>query len=83
VVSNSANAVTVTADCGVGNHAIGGGVKTVKATGNSNNAANVQGSYPSNQTGTAQASGTNPRAWSATFFAADPSNTAYAICVPN
>jgi len=80
----TATATTVTAACGAGTHAIAGGAKSTKTTGNSNNAPNVQGSFPSTAAGVATANGgSNPAAWTATFFAADASNTAFAMCVAN
>jgi hypothetical protein len=67
----------VTADSGVGNHAIAGGARnTLVQTQGSNVIGNVQGSFPSNPGGTPQTSGTNPQAWTATFAKADASNTA-------
>jgi hypothetical protein len=73
VVSTAVNSQLVTASCGAGKHAIGGG-------GNGTGNRNVTGSFPSTNAGVA-ASGTNPAAWTARFSSSNAENTAYAICV--
>jgi hypothetical protein len=69
----------VTADCGAGFHATGGGGSTGGA------GTNLTQSYPSTDTsGTAATNGsTNPRFWTVKFATATGSNTAYALCVAN
>jgi hypothetical protein len=64
----------VTASCGTGKHAIGGG-------GNGNGNRVVIGSFPSTNSGVAVASSTNPAAWTARFDTSNANNIAYAICV--
>jgi hypothetical protein len=84
VVAVSANQTSITVDCGAGNHAVGGGGRTTSTTGSGGNqSSNFQGSFPSGLLGLPVGSGTNPRFWTATFFQIDPSNAAYALCVPN
>jgi hypothetical protein len=79
VVEIADNSVTAIAVCPAGSHAIGGGGRTLR-----NGAASLQGSFPSNALGVAAAPGsTNPQAWTALFANADPSNLAFALCVPN
>jgi hypothetical protein len=75
VESHNANATTVTADCGSGSHATGGGGSSASKI--------VQQSYPSDSGGTAVGSGTNPRYWTVKFDGNTGSNTAYALCVPD
>ena len=81
----AANQTLIVADCGNGNHAVGGGGRTTLVTGSGGNqSSNFQSSYPSNAIGLAVTNGaTNPRFWTATFFNNDPSNAVYALCVPN
>jgi hypothetical protein len=85
VVRVSANAAEVTAVCGAGTHIGGGGAVSTATTGSGGNASgNIEGDFPSTTAGTPVANGsTNPPAWSAIFFEADPTNTAFALCVPN
>jgi hypothetical protein len=75
----SANNTTVTADCGAGNHALGGGGST------GGGGSNFTQSYPATDAaGTAATNAsTNPRFWTTKFATATGSNTSYAICVPN
>ena len=83
VVVVGANQTLITADCGLSNHAIGGGGRTTRVNGSGGSqAANFQGSHPSNAVGL-PASGTNPRFWTATFFGIDPGNQVFALCVPD
>ncbi len=81
----SASAVRVTVDCGAGNHADGGGGASTFFTGSGGNAStNLAGTFPSNSAGTGVSNGsTNPEFWTAVFFAADPSNTVFALCRPD
>jgi hypothetical protein len=75
--ATSATSGTATADCGSGNHALGGGVLGIA----DNNATFA--SYPSDASGNAAANNsTNPRAWTAKAKVGS-SVTAYAICVSN
>lgn len=72
---------SVTADCGSGNHATGGG-------GRSNYEDDVlRASYPSDSAGAA-VTGTNPQYWTAVFSLAlghtiHAHLVAYAMCIPN
>jgi hypothetical protein len=75
VVSNNGGTQTVTANCATGNHAIGGGASSSQQT--------VMGSYPSLSNGNAVTTGSNPTSWTVRFNAAQGSNTAYVLCVPN
>jgi hypothetical protein len=78
VRATSANNTTVIADCGVGNHALGGGGST------GGGGTNFTQSYPSDAAGNGVTTGsTNPRYWTTKFATATGSNTSYAICVPN
>jgi hypothetical protein len=75
--------VTLTVDCGAGNHALAGGLLTTTS-----DADEPRYSYPATSSGgTASADdSTNPRYWAVYF--SDTSNHSqtrvlYAICVPN
>lgn len=78
---DSLTADSVTADCGSGNHATGGG-------GRSNYEDDVlRASYPSDSAGAA-VTGTNPQYWTAVFSLAlghtiHAHLVAYAMCIPN
>ena len=69
----------MTADCGLGFHATGGGGST------GGGGTNITQTYPAaDAAGTPATNGTiNPRFWTAKFASATGSNTAYALCVPN
>jgi hypothetical protein len=67
------------ADCGVGNHAIGGG-------GVSGNVSQLMYStFPSGGLNAAQVApdSSNPRFWAAVFNGPSDLHTAWAVCVPN
>jgi hypothetical protein len=85
VVVASAAAQIVTADCGPDSHAIAGGGSSLGTTGSGGNmSSNFQGSFPSEANGAPVPSGSqNPRFWTTLWFEADPTNTTYALCVPN
>ncbi len=70
-MSNNGNALKVTASCGTGKVAVGGG-------GNSGS-YNVIASYPSNAAGTPITSGA-ATSWTVAFSNNTGSNTAFVIC---
>jgi hypothetical protein len=70
------------ADCGAGNHVVGGGSTSTDLD------DYVNDSYPSDDDGTPVTSGTNARYWSVDYLnrdgtAADGTLTAWALCVPD
>ena len=83
IVSASTTNDGVAADCGVGNHVVGGGSSST-GTGDY-----LRNNHPASDTsGTAATSGTNARYWWATYRnapdgSADGTVTVFALCVPN
>ena len=74
----------MTAVCAAGSHVVGGGGTSIAVVTTGGNASNLQASYPSTTDGAVATNGsTNPPAWTARFFQANPSNGAWALCVPN
>ena len=84
VVTTSGASNRLTAVCAAGSHVVGGGGSAVGIIVTGGNASNLQASFPSSADGTAATAGEiNPPAWTATYFQANASNAAWALCVPN
>ena len=84
VVVATANATTATAVCAAASHVVGGGGSALGVSLFGGNASNLQSTFPSDAAGNAAAGGsTNPPAWTAKFFQSNPTNTVWALCVPN
>ena len=76
--------MVVTAVCAAGSHVVGGGGSAIAIVTTGGNASNLQSSYPSDAAGTVATVGsTNPPAWTARFFAANPGNQVWGLCVPD
>lgn len=76
-VSAEDDALTRIADCGAGNHAVGGGGRT------DDDEDHLVSSFPSTAAGAPVLVGTNPRYWTAVWESTDGDHRAFALCVPN